>query len=126
MILLETPLSEREPIEVLELNYYRFRLQDDALVRAMEKIQAAAVELVAISEQPGPASVHAEAASKSLMAAYQGMAQERVEIEATIKGLKSYLTMHEVELFDTMQELLLAQDIIKEEMAGATTEDLTP
>lgn len=119
MILLDTPLSDREPLEVLELNYYRFRLQDDALTRAMEKTQAAAVELVAISEQPGPVSVHALAASKSLMSAYQVMAQELAEIEATIKGLKSYLTMHEVELFDSMQELLLAQDIIKEEMSAS-------
>ena len=118
MILLETPLSEREPLEVLELNYYRFRLQDDALTRAMEKVQASAVELAAIAEQPGPARLHAEAASKSLMSAYQGMAQELGEIAATIKGLKSYLTMHEVELFDSMQELLLAQDAIKEEMAA--------
>ena len=118
MILLETPLSEREPLEVLELNYYRFRLQDDAMTRALEKVQAAAVELMTIAEQPGPASVHALAASKSLMAAHKVMAQELGEIEATLRGLKSYLTMHEVELFDSMQELLLAQEAIKEELSA--------
>jgi hypothetical protein len=114
MILLDTPLSEREPLELLELTYYRYRLHDDNLVRAMEKIQASAVELVAISEQPGPGSVHAIAASKSLMNAYQLLAQERLENESTAKGLASYLSLHEVELFESMQELILAQEFIKD------------
>jgi hypothetical protein len=117
MIELDKPLSEREPIELLELNLYRFRLSDDNIVRALEKIQAAAVALVALEEsgQPGPASVHLEAASKSLMHAYNLLVQERTELQATIKGLASYLELHDVELFNSMQELVLAQPLLKEQ-----------
>lgn len=115
MIEIDKPLSDREPLEVLELNYYRFRLHDDNLVRAMEKIQAAAVQLVALEEeQPGPAGVRASAASNSLMLAYKELAKERSENQVTLKGLASYLAMHEVELFDSMQDLLLAQELLKQ------------
>lgn len=117
MIEIDKPLDKREPLEVLELNFYRLRLHDDNLVRALEKLQAAAVAIVAQQEfearQLRPDSIHLQAASKSLMHAYQFLAQERVENETTLKGLASYLEMNDIEVFDSMQDLILAQEILK-------------
>jgi hypothetical protein len=116
MILLNKPLSEREPLEVLELNFYRLRLQDDNLVRTIEKIQAAAVSIVSELEATGatgPGSLHLTAASNSLLQAHKLLAQEHGENEATLNGLASFLKMNDVELFESMEELTLAQEFLE-------------
>lgn len=114
MIDLRTPLSEREPLDVIELAYYQRRLTDDGLTKAMEKIQAAVVEVLSLVEQPGPGQLQAQAASQSLREAYSLLSSQMQANQTSMKGLASYLKLNEVELFGTMKELFMAQKAFEE------------
>lgn len=105
MIKLDLPLDSRDPIELLELLFYQLRMERDSLVRAIEKTQAAAVSL-------GPGSLNLVNAGLSLLEAHSGLGSMFTNLTKTLNGLGSYLKLHEVELFESMKELLEAQDVI--------------
>ncbi len=115
MIDLRTKLSEREPIEVVELILYQKRLADDTITKIMEKLQGAAVELVALEDEAtGPSQLRATAASKSLMESYRFLAQLMQANSDSMIGLASYLKLHEVDTFTSMKELYVAQRVFQE------------
>ena len=115
MIDLSIPMNEREPLDVVELTFYQQRLADDAVAKALVKIEATAVELMALDEEAtGPTKLRTVAASQSLLEAHGELVYLAKNIEAIIKGLASYMDFNEVEWFDSMKELYLAQKVFQE------------
>ena len=120
MIDLNKPMIERDSLELIELEYYLLRTENDSIVKAMEQLQAAGagcVELqeVRASESPDEGTVegvHLTAASisSSVMSAYRELEAILNTHRDRIKAFRSYLELNDVEVAESMKELLEAQN----------------
>jgi hypothetical protein len=113
---LRKPTAQREPLELIEHTFYSTRLEHDAIVRAMELLQAAGAKLVEMddveaSESPDEQTVIdakniSSEAGAMMLSAYRELSMLQALYKERIGVYASYLALHDVEVAGTMKELM--------------------
>jgi hypothetical protein len=115
MIDLSKPLIDREPLELIEHTFYSLRLENDIIVQAMEKLQAAGAGLVELQEvaateiSPVSLDLTATSISRSLLEAYRQLEIILESHKGRITAFRSYLELYGIDVAGSMKELLSNQ-----------------